>query len=105
MATAVGTVKRPRSRTSIALTTGVRIVIFTICCTGLGMAFGLFTGIVVQVVRSLVHHGAIDMTVAYRYFGIPLAAACGVGALLVFSVLETRTARRLLASHEAGRAR
>lgn len=99
MSTAVASARKPiRSRTSIVFGSAVRILLFTICCAGLGMAFGLFTGIVVQVVRSLLHHGAIDMTVPYRYFGIPAAAACGVGALLVFSVLETRTARRLLAS-------
>ena len=105
MVTAVATARRPRSRTSIVVSAAVRTVIFAICCTGLGMAFGLFTGILVQVVRSLSHHGAIDMTVAYRYFGIPLAAAGGVGALIVFAVLETRTARRLLASQQAGSAR
>lgn len=75
----------------------MRIVLFSIAGTGLGMASGLFTGILVQVVRSLVRHGAIDMTVAYRFFGIPLGVTCGVGALIVFSVIETRTARRLLA--------
>jgi hypothetical protein len=105
MAIAIDTARPTRSRTSIVIGAGVRILLFTICCTGLGMAFGLFTGIVVQVVRSLSHHGAIDMTVAYRYFGIPLAAACGVGALMVFGLFETRTARRLLASREAGPAR
>ncbi len=89
--------KPRRSRLSILIATWVRIVLFTITCTGVGMAFGLFTGIIVQVIRSLIHHGAIDMTVAYRFFGIPLAVICGVGALIVFSVLETRTARRLLA--------
>src|ERR1039457_2158197 len=52
----------------------------------------------VQVVRSLVHRGAIDMTVAYRYFGFPLAALGGIGALVIFSVIETRTAGRLLAT-------
>ena len=105
MVTAVATAKRARSRTSIMLSAAVRTVIFTICCTGLGMAFGLFAGILIQVVRSLSRPGAIDMTVAYRYFGIPLAAVGGVGALVVFSILETRTARRLLASLEAGSAR
>jgi predicted MFS family arabinose efflux permease len=99
MSTAVANPVRPRrSRISIVLGTLLRILLFAITCTGLGMAFGLFTGIVVQVVRSLVHRGAIDMTVAYRFYGIPLAAVCGVGALLVFTVIETRTARRLLAS-------
>lgn len=75
----------------------MRIVLFSIAGTGLGMAIGLLTGILVQVVRSLVHRGAIDMTVAYRFFAIPLAVTCGMGALVVFSVIETRTARRLLA--------
>lgn len=91
-------VKSRRSNTSIMVGTGVRIALFTICCTGLGMAFGLFTGIVVQVVRSLVHRGPIDMSVAYRFFGFPLAIACGLGALVVFAVIETRTARRLMAA-------
>jgi predicted MFS family arabinose efflux permease len=99
MPSAVANSVRPRrSRFSILLATALRIALFVITCTGLGMAFGLFTGIVVQVTRSLVHRGPIDMTVAYRYYGIPLAAMCGVAALLVFTVLETRTARRLLAS-------
>lgn len=99
MSTAIANPVRPRrSRFSILLATVLRIALFAITCTGLGMAFGLFTGIVVQVARSLVHRGAIDMTVAYRYYGIPLAVVCGVGAIVVFTVIETRTARRLLAS-------
>ena len=62
------------------------------------MGIGLFTGILVQVARSLMHRSsAIDMTVAYRYFGIPLAVVCGTAALVTFAVIETRTARRLLA--------
>ncbi len=95
-------VKPRRSRASILLATGFRILLFAITCTGLGMAIGLFSGILVQVVRSLLHRGAIDMTVAYRYFGIPLAAIGGLGALIVFSILETRTARRLLAARSSG---
>lgn len=87
-----------RSRFSIVFATCIRVLLFSITCAGLGMAFGLFTGILVQVVRSLIHRGAIDMTVPYRIFGIPLAAICGVTALVVFSVIESRTARRLLAS-------
>jgi ABC-type sugar transport system permease subunit len=86
-----------RSAISIWISAVVRTIIFTVTCTGLGMAIGLFTGILVQVARSLVHRGAIDMTVAYRYFGFPLAALGGIGALVIFSVIETRTARRLLA--------
>ena len=89
-------VRARRSRSSIVVAAVVRTILFAITCTGLGMAFGLFVGIVVQVVRSLIHRGAIDMTVAYRFFGIPLAVVCGVGALVLFSVIESRTARRLL---------
>ncbi|HEY3929616.1 MAG TPA: hypothetical protein VGL89_14690 [Candidatus Koribacter sp.] len=91
-------VKVRRGKASIISVSVVRVIVFTICCAGLGMAFGLFGGILVQVARSLVHRGSAgDMTVAYRFVGIPLAAVCGVGALIVFTVLETRTARRLLA--------
>jgi hypothetical protein len=98
MTTAVANSAKPqRSRASIVMSAGVRVVIFSVTCTGLGMAVGLFTGILVQVVRSLSHRGVIDMTVAYRFFAIPLAVVCGVAALAVFSVIETRTARRLLA--------
>jgi hypothetical protein len=95
---AANSVRARRSRISIYMATGFRIVLFSITCMGLGMAIGLFTGILVQVVRSLMHRGAIDMTVAYRYFGIPLAMTCGIGAFVVFAVIETRTARRLLAT-------
>jgi len=98
MTTAVTNAIMPRrSRTSILFATGVRIALFTIVGAGVGMGLGLFTGIVVQVIRSLIHRGAIDMSVAYRLFAFPLAAACGAGAIVVFSVIETRTARRLLA--------
>jgi hypothetical protein len=98
MHSALANPTRPRrSRLSIWSATALRIVLFSIACTGLGMAVGLFTGILVQVVRSLVHRGAIDMTVAYRFFAFPLAITCGLGALVVFAVIETRTARRLLA--------
>ena len=90
-------IRARRSRLSIVIAAALRIVVFTITCTGLGMAIGLFAGILVQVVRSLLHHGAIDMTVAYRIFAFPLAAICCVGGLAGFSVIETRTARRLLA--------
>jgi len=100
MSTAVASrVKVRRSRSSIVIAAVVRTIIFTITCTGLGMALGLFSGIVVQVIRSLVHrHAPIDMSVAYRYVGFPLAAICGIGAFILFAVLETRTARRLLAT-------
>ena len=91
-------VKSRRSRISIVIGAAIRVLLFSVTCAGLGMAFGLFGGIVVQVLRSLVHRGPIDMTVAYRYAGIPLAAVAGVGALIVFGVIETRTARRLLAN-------
>ena len=92
-------VKARRSAVSIIISAVVRTIVFTITCTGLGMAVGLFSGILVQVVRSLMHRNApMDMSVAYRYFGFPLAALCGAGALVIFAVIETRTARRLLAA-------
>jgi hypothetical protein len=100
MSTAVAEMSRARrSRASILIAAGLRVLVFAITCTGLGMGTGLFLGIIVQVGRSLIHRSApIDMTVAYRIFGIPLAILCGVGALIAFSVVETRTARRLLAN-------
>jgi hypothetical protein len=98
IADVANSVRGRRSRASIVTTAIVRTILFGIACAGLGMAFGLFIGIVLQVIHSLVHRGAIDMTVAYRYFAIPLAVLGGLGALIVFSVLETRTARRLLAA-------
>ncbi|WP_041856070.1 hypothetical protein [Candidatus Korobacter versatilis] len=100
MSTAVASrVKARRSAISIVSASVVRTIVFTVTCTGLGMGLGLFAGILVQVVRSLMHRNApIDMTVAYRFFAFPLAAICGVSALVVFVVLETRTARRLLAA-------
>ncbi len=99
MSTAVETqVKARRSAGSIIVAGLVRTLVFTFTCTGLGMGFGLFTGILVQVARSLMHRGsAVDMTIAYRYFGFPLAAVCGVTAFIAFTVIETRTAQRLFA--------
>ena len=95
---AANPVRARRSAVSIMAAALVRVLIFTGTCAGVGMGVGLFTGILVQVARSLFHRGsAIDMTVAYRYFGFPLAALLGAGALVTFAVIETRTARRLLA--------
>ncbi len=92
-------VRARRSRASIIVAGCVRTIVFAITCTGLGMGIGLFSGILVQVVRSLMHRAsAIDMTVAYRYFAIPLAVLGGTAALVTFAVIETRTARRLLAN-------
>lgn len=76
--------------------TVIRILLFGVFCAGLGMACGLFTGILVQVVRSAGHQGPMNMEVAYRWFGFPAAVIAGLGALVVFTIIEARTARRLL---------
>ncbi len=59
-----------------------RIVLLTIMWGGLGMGVGLFSGILVLLVRSLIVHTTTDMSLAYRYVSIPLAITTGSCAFL-----------------------
>lgn len=69
----------------------VRILFVTLLFTLLGMAVGLFFGIIVTAFR---HH---PMNEAYRVFAVPVAVAWGAGAL-VWSLVQT--ARRA-SSHKS----
>jgi len=54
-----------------------RIVLLTVMWAGIGMGLGLFSGIVVLLVRSLIVHTTPDMSLAYRHVSIPLAITTG----------------------------
>ncbi len=69
-----------------------RVLFMAVLFTGLGMALGLFAGILVQVFRSV--SGGVDMTVAYRRIAFPVAATSGILTLIAGVVVEIRTARR-----------
>ncbi len=68
-----------------------RLIFISVVFTALGMALGLFGGILWQVLRSI--SGNVDMTLAYRHVAFPAALAFGVVALTVQVFLELRTSR------------
>jgi ABC-type amino acid transport system permease subunit len=63
-----------------------RTVLLTILFTGLGMAFGLFCGIIITALR---HH---PMNEAYRVISIPVAVTSGTCAFVFNVVREVRKA-------------
>ncbi len=89
---AVARVHERTSASARAFAVAFRILFVSVLFTGLGMALGLFTGILWQIFRSL--SGAVDMTLAYRHVAFPTAVTFGIVALIVESVLEFRTSPR-----------
>ncbi len=81
-----------RGRMSQVATAVFRVLFMAVLLTGLGMALGLFAGILIQVFRSI--SGGVDMTVAYRRVAFPVAAVSGVLTLIAGTIVEFRTARR-----------
>ena len=61
---------------------GFRVVVLTVLWAGLGMAVGLFTGILVVIAGSLLQHHAPEMSLAYRHISIPVAIVSGSCAFL-----------------------
>ncbi len=71
-----------------------RVLFLTIIFTGLGMALGLFIGIVSTGLLNASRHGALDMALAYRRVAIPTAIVFGAGALLFQVLAAIRTTLR-----------
>jgi hypothetical protein len=75
---------------------GFRVVLLTVLWTGLGMAVGLFCGIISLLVRSAILHLTPDMSMAYRYVSIPIAICTGSCAFLwnTWRTVQAAAARR-----------
>lgn len=59
-----------------------RVLGFTLLWAGLGMALGLFCGILFVMVASPFQHHAPDMSEAYRAIAVPVAVLSGGAAFL-----------------------
>lgn len=72
-----------------------RICFVTLLLTGLGMAFGLFTGIMTTVIGGLFTHHPLDLTRAYRVFAVPSAIIFGSCTFLfqIFKSIKERGTR------------
>jgi len=75
----------PRRQPSWAvwlLMKGFRVLFLTVLWTGIGMGFGLLTGILLLMSGAVIHHQMPPMQLAYRDVAIPTAMLCGGCALL-----------------------
>lgn len=73
-----------------------RTVTLTVLWAGVGMGVGLFCGILGVLMMSLVQHREVDMSTAYRYVAVPVAALSGTCTFLwnLYRVLQGATERR-----------
>jgi hypothetical protein len=80
---------------------GSRIVVLTVLWAGFGMGVGLFCGIFGVLAASVVKHQALDMSLAYRYISIPVAACSGGCAFVwnVFRAMQAAGERRRAKKH------
>jgi hypothetical protein len=86
---------RPRgAKSSVALTSFVRVVFTTLLFAAGGMGAGLFLGILGTVIYGIIRGGPIDMTNAYKHVAIPVAIVAGSVALVGSAMLEARSRRR-----------
>lgn len=72
----------------------VRILLITFLLTLLSLALGLLLGILGIVMVATVRGVAPNLTLAYRYVGLPTAAVVGVIALIAVAIIEVRNYRR-----------
>ncbi|HLH09944.1 MAG TPA: hypothetical protein VKW78_22080 [Terriglobales bacterium] len=73
----------------------VRVVIFTVLFTLLAFAVGLLCGILASAIYGVLRGVHPDMTMAYRFAAIPLAAMVLVISFVAMLTVEIRRTRRL----------
>ena len=92
--------ERKKSIIRVVAEIALRVVIFTVLFTLLAFAVGLLCGIVASIVYALVRGVHPDMTMAYRFAAVPLAAMVLVISFVAMLTMEIRRTRRLrLESH------
>jgi hypothetical protein len=69
-------------------------LLVTFICTLLVFAVSLLAGIAGMVIVSRLHGTRPDMTVAYRYIALPVAAAAGVIVLVLALAMEIQHYRQ-----------
>lgn len=94
-----GTPHRQPSWFVWALMKGARVLGFTLLWAGLGMAAGLFLGILFVMVASPFQHHAPDMSLAYREIAVPVAVLSGGAAFFwnLYGVLQAARQRHAAA--------
>ncbi|MDR3763346.1 MAG: hypothetical protein P4M01_04550 [Acidobacteriota bacterium] len=63
-----------------------RVLGFTLLWAGIGMAVGLFFGILFVMLATSFQHHVPDMSLAYRVIAVPVAAVCG-GVAFVWTLV------------------
>jgi hypothetical protein len=71
-----------------------RVVLVTFLLTLLSFAISLFLGIVATLIAAWLRGTKPNMTVAYRHFAAPVAAAVAVIVLVCTTVVEVRQYRQ-----------
>jgi uncharacterized BrkB/YihY/UPF0761 family membrane protein len=88
-------VDRKKSKFRIAVEIALRVVVFTVLFTLLAFAVGLLCGIIASVLYAAVRGAHPDMTMAYRFAAVPLAAMVLVISFVAMLTTEIRRTRRL----------
>jgi hypothetical protein len=90
-------VERKKSILRTVIGIALRVVIFTVLFTLLAFAVGLLCGIMASVLYAAVRGVHPDMTLAYRFAAVPLAAMVLVISFVAMLTMEIRRTR--LESH------
>ena len=85
--------KKPKFR--IAVEIAFRVVVVTVLFTLVAFAVGLLCGIIASVLYAAVRGAHADMTMAYRFAAVPLAAMVLVISFVAMLTMEIRRTRRL----------
>ena len=92
--------QKQKSKFRVAVEIALRVAVFTVLFTLLAFAVGLLCGIIASVLYGAVRGVHPDMTMAYRFAAVPLAAMVLVISFVAMLTLEIRRTRRLrLQSH------
>jgi hypothetical protein len=81
----------------------LRVLLVTFLLTLLSFAVSLLLGILGLVVAGRLHGVQPNMTIAYRYIALPVAAAAGAITVVVASAMEIRRYRQTKALAEIER--
>ncbi len=92
--------ERKKSKFRIAVEIALRVVVVTVLFTLVAFAVGLLCGIIASILYAAVRGAHADMTMAYRFAAVPLAAMVLVISFVAMLTTEIRRTRQLrLDSH------
>jgi hypothetical protein len=88
-------VERKKSKSRIAVEIALRVVVVSVLFTLVAFAVGLLCGIIASVLYAAVRGAHADLTMAYRFAAVPLAAMVLVISFVAMLTTEIRRTRRL----------